>query len=117
MTSRIASIEGTDPPGRVDPQRDVGCLVLGRERQQLRRDQRAVVVVERAVEHEHALVEQLAPRLGAELGDLAFFCHAPSVRARASAAGEDPLRAAPLWADRAETPSSYLSASAACSLG
>ena len=66
----------------MDPERDVGCLVLGREREQLRRDQGAVVVVERAVEHEHALVEQLAPRLGAELGDLAFFCHAPSVRDR-----------------------------------
>ena len=72
--------------GRVDPQGDVGCLVLGREREQLRRDQGAVVVVERAVEHEHALVEQLAPRLGAELGDLSVVCHAPSVRGAAGAA-------------------------------
>ena len=86
ITSRIASIDGHRAAGRVDPQGDVGCLVLGGEREQLRRDQRAVVVVERAVEHEHALVEQLAPRLGAELGDLSVVCHAPSVRAAPRAA-------------------------------
>ena len=66
----------------MDPQGDVGCLVVGGQREQLRRDQRAVVVVERAVEHEDALVEQLAARLGAELGDLSVVCHAPSVPRR-----------------------------------
>ena len=90
---------------RVDPQGDVGCLVLGREREQLRRDQRAVVVVERAVEHEHALVEQLAPRLGAELGDLALLLPWPQrARRRGTRRSADPLRAAPPWADRPRSP-------------
>nr|BFF08951.1 hypothetical protein GCM10025699_02540 [Microbacterium flavescens] len=67
----------------MDPERDIGCLVLGRERQKLRREERAVVIVERTVEHEHALVEQLAPGFGPEHGDLAFFCHDLSLRGAA----------------------------------
>ncbi len=87
----------------VDPQGDVGCLVLRREREQLRRDQRAVVVIERPVEHEHALVEQLASRFGAELRDLHVVCHDHSVnqrpgRAHAFPPPADPPSAAPLLA-------------------
>jgi len=64
----------------VDPQGDVGRLVLGGETEQLGRQQRAVVVVECAVEHEHALREQLASRRLAERGYLGvFFCHASSL--------------------------------------
>lgn len=73
--------------GRVDPEGDVGDGILCGEREQLRHQQRAVVVVEHAVEHEHAFVEQGAARFGAELRDGILFAHAPIVRARAEARG------------------------------
>jgi hypothetical protein len=46
----------------VDPQRDVLLGVLAGERQHLRREDRPVVVVEHAVEHQHALAQEPLPQ-------------------------------------------------------
>src|SRR5690606_18941772 len=83
--------------------------VLPRQGDQLRGQQGAVVVVENAVEHEDALLVQLAPHAFVEQRDLAFFAHGPTVRWRAHQ-GEpyppaaDPLRAAPGSAGAGDRP-------------
>ena len=66
--------------GGVDPQRDVGDGVLGGQREQLRHQQRAVVVVEHPVEHQHPAQQQLLPGPLAELRNLVFVSHDPSLR-------------------------------------
>ena len=80
MTSRMASMDGTDPPGELIPQRDVGGGILGGEGEQLRREQRAVVVVEHPVEREYPPEQRLLPDALAEGRVLVFVSHASSLR-------------------------------------
>src|SRR5215831_1083506 len=74
MTSRMASMDGTDPQG------DVGAGILGGEREQLRREQRSVVVIEHAVEHEYPRKQQLLPLECAEDRGLFVVSHASTLR-------------------------------------
>ncbi len=80
MTSRIASIDGTEPPGELIQSAMSACRVLVGEREELGGEQGAVVVVEHAVEDEHAPLEQGEPESFGEDGDLCFLRHASSVR-------------------------------------
>ncbi len=48
-------MDGTDPPGELIHRAMSAAGILGGERQQLRREQRSVVVVEHPVEHEYPL--------------------------------------------------------------
>jgi hypothetical protein len=68
------------PAGGVDPERDVGVGVLVGEGEELGREQGAVVVVEDAVEHEHAPLAEGEPELFGEDGDLCFLSHDSRVR-------------------------------------
>jgi hypothetical protein len=68
----------------VNPQRDIRPRIVGRERQQLRGQQGAVVVVEDPVEYEYPLAEQLFPRPPAEKWCLLFLSHDTSLRPRPS---------------------------------
>jgi len=64
----------------VDPQGDVGCGIRGGERHELGGEQRAVVVVENAVEHEHALLVELTASGVGEADGAGFVAHAFSLR-------------------------------------
>jgi hypothetical protein len=66
--------------GGVDPQGDIGGGVLRGQREQLRREQRPVVVVEHPVEHTDPLVQQLVPHALAEEPGRFVVSHAPSLR-------------------------------------
>ena len=67
------------PAGGVDPQRDPGVRIGGGQRQQLRHQQRPVVVVKRIVEHENALVQQLLARCPVEQRRFRIRSHASTV--------------------------------------
>ena len=95
ITSRMASIEGTEPPGEWIHNAMFGDGILGGQREQLRRQQRAVVVVEHAVEHQHPPAEQLLAGPLAELRNLVFVSHASTVPR-----GRRAENAALLWADQ-----------------
>ena len=60
MTSRIASIAGTDPPGEWIHKAMSVDGILGGQGDQLGGEQRPVVVVERAVQHQDAALVELA---------------------------------------------------------
>ena len=80
MTSRMASIDGTDPPGEWIHRAMSAVGILGGQGEQLRREQRAVVVVERSVEDEYPPVQQLLPDALAEQRVLFVVSHASSLR-------------------------------------
>src|SRR3954454_12866091 len=92
MMSRMASIEGTEPPGglihRAASEAEAAAAgaggvvggALGGQCEQLRHQQRAVVVVEHPVEHQDPPQQQLLPGPLAELRNLVFVSHGPSLR-------------------------------------
>ena len=85
MTSRIASIDGTEPPGELIQSAMSAAGSSSARREELGGEQGAVVVVEHAVEDEHAPLEQGEPEPFGEDRDLCFLRHGPSmqpVRAR-----------------------------------
>ena len=76
MTSRMASIDGTEPPGELIQSAMSAAGSSAASVEQLGREQGAVVVVEHAVEDEHALCEQGVTASFGEDGDLCFLRHA-----------------------------------------
>src|SRR5262249_29918166 len=71
---------GHGPAGGVDPQGDAGAGILSGEREQLRREQRSVVVIEHAVEHEYPLQQQLLPLALGEGRGFLVVSHASTLR-------------------------------------
>jgi hypothetical protein len=65
---------------RVDPQGDIGGGILGGEHEQLRGEQRSVVVVEHAVQHEGPPQQHLLPHPFAKQRVLLIVSHAFSLR-------------------------------------
>jgi hypothetical protein len=64
----------------VDPKDRIGHRILRRESQQLGGEDRAIVVVERPVEHEDTPVQELLPQLSGEERGLVVVSHVTIVR-------------------------------------
>jgi hypothetical protein len=84
----------------VDPQDDIGRRVLRGQRGQLRGQQHPVVVVQRSVQDQDALMQQLMPHAVVKHRGLRLLCHAATLRhwsplEQATLLWADPLTAQP----------------------